>query len=75
VISGEPDSLHIQLPVLWEFSKNLRTLASSDEQHLLVCENCIGVLGICRGAKTIEHAKEILTRTAIPLNRLKKAMN
>ena len=61
-MSGRWDSLHIQLSVLWEFSKSPRTLASPDEQHLLLCDRCIGVLGICRAAKTLEHAKEILTQ-------------
>ena len=59
-MSSQSDSLHIQLPVLWEFSKNFRMLASFEEQHLFVCEHCIGVLGICRTAKTIEHAKKRL---------------
>ena len=61
-MSGESNPLHIELPVLWEFSKNFRTLASPDDQHLLVCERCIGILGICRAAKSIEHVKELLAR-------------
>lgn len=50
------DGIHIPIPQLWAYSKNLdrATLAHAEWSHLQVCDQCIATLLVCTTSESIE---------------------
>ena len=55
-----PLPFHISFAVLWTYSRDKSGLDDDCLQHLTECEDCVAVLGICRGSRTLEQAQRLL---------------
>ena len=57
---------HLPLSLLWQYSQNRDTqLFSAQMDHLTLCEDCIGILWICRSSNSIQDAKARLMEHGI----------
>ncbi len=59
------DGAHIQIARLWEYSKDPTTLESQLVQHLAYCEDCMGILWLCRSSESFQQAKDTLREHGI----------
>ena len=56
--SGDP--LHVSSSLLWGYSLDNTALDAAQVEHLEECERCIGALGVCRQARSLSHAQQLL---------------
>jgi hypothetical protein len=64
---------HIRLLLLWKYSREFLALNSEDMAHLRVCQDCVGLLWICHGSKSVEQVKAWLDDHGIPSDEPKSA--
>jgi len=50
---------HIPLEILWEYRVQNVPKPSDEVQHLLVCDDCLAMLGLCDTARTLKHAERL----------------
>jgi hypothetical protein len=51
---------HIPLATLWEFHERERLFSPDEIRHIVKCDKCLSLLGLCHSAKSIEHVEELL---------------
>ena len=57
---------HLPFSLLWQYSQDRDThLFSAQMDHLTLCEDCIGILWICRTSNSLQDAKTRLTEHGI----------
>jgi hypothetical protein len=60
------DWRHVRFSLLWEYSQNSDTrLFSAQLDHLTLCEECIGILWICRSSNSLADAKGLCKQHGI----------
>ena len=60
------DWCHLPLSLLWQYSQNRDAhLFTAQMDHLTLCEDCIGILWICRSSNSIQDAKARLIEHGI----------
>src|SRR5262249_47861853 len=53
-------SAHIALLVIWEVVRGSMSFTEVEAAHLMNCEDCVGIVGICRVARSFEHAERLV---------------
>jgi hypothetical protein len=56
---------HIQISQLWEYSRDPGTLESRQLEHLCCCEDCMGILWLCRAFERFQQVKNKLKEHGI----------
>jgi hypothetical protein len=56
------DERHIALARLWEYSRDPDSPAIlfEEQNHLTTCQDCIGILWLCRGSASVDEVRKIL---------------
>jgi hypothetical protein len=50
---------HIPLATLWTYRANTAALKKDQSEHLMECDSCMSLLGLCHIAKSLEHAARL----------------
>jgi hypothetical protein len=59
---------HIPLGLLWRYSRDIGSLTPTYMDHIQACEDCMGILGICRTGRSIEEVKRIAEEEGFYIN-------
>ena len=54
------DPPHIPVSLLWQYTKDTIGLVDTEIDHLSACEQCIGLLDLCRACATLEQFEDIM---------------
>jgi hypothetical protein len=57
---SDEDSPHIPISQLWEYSRDPSALEWTQREHLASCEDCIGILWVCRSSESVQQVKNSL---------------
>ena len=59
------DCLHIPISLLWEYSRDPKALDWTHMEHLVSCENCVGILWLSYTSETVTDLKRRLGAYAL----------
>ena len=62
---SDEDSPHIPMSQLWEYSRHPSALEWTQLEHLASCEDCIGILWVCRTSESVQQVKDSLGKHGI----------
>jgi hypothetical protein len=67
------DSEHVPASLIWAFKRDRTVLNSIQLHHFSVCDRCLGIVGMCWLAKSLEHFHQLLQEHGLPLNPFEKS--
>ena len=56
---------HVQILQLWEYSRRPSAFESVHLEHLVSCEDCVGILWMCRTSNSFQQVKDRLKKYGI----------
>jgi len=54
------DSEHVPASLIWAFKSDRTLLTSNQLHHFALCDRCVGILGMCWLAKSVDHFHQLL---------------
>jgi hypothetical protein len=64
------DEPHTALSRLWEYSRdpNSPAILFEEQNHLVICEDCVAILWMCRGSASVDDVRKRLAERGITGN-------
>jgi hypothetical protein len=57
--ASQADGEHVLLATLWKFRTQQRLLSTDEILHIVKCDQCLSLLGLCSIGKSIEHVERL----------------
>jgi len=55
----QPQEEHIPLALLWESRMQQRSMTPPEILHILKCDECLSLLGLCQIAKSVQQVEQL----------------
>jgi hypothetical protein len=62
----QQEGQHLSLQKLWNHAHDLTGLPPEQLQHLGRCEDCVGILWLCRSGRSFADVARIMKRQRLP---------